>query len=284
LSNYITALGFGAADDSLYRKYWPGVHIIGKEILWFHAVYWPAMLMSLGEPLPKQIFAHGWWTSEGKKMSKSMGNFIDLAKIRSVMQAYSNDALRYYMVRAASFGADLDWTETDFAKSFDELGKVLGNCLNRILKMAGSYRGGKLPAAGQLEAIDQALMDKANAMAEAVRDAYRRYDLQAAAMLPIDLARQINGHIEATAPFKLAKDPEKADRLSTVLHVETQAMVKALVALIPVLPEKAVEGLRQLNVDISGKTFDELMAASLPVGHQLGEGKPLFPRVEVKAG
>ena len=89
LSNYITALGFGAANDALYRTFWPGVHIIGKEILWFHAVYWPAMLLSLGEPLPKQIFAHGWWTSEGKKMSKSMGNFVDLEKLRHVATTYS---------------------------------------------------------------------------------------------------------------------------------------------------------------------------------------------------
>ncbi len=283
LSNYITALGYGSGDDSLYRKYWPGVHIIGKEILWFHAVYWPAMLMSLGEPLPKQIFAHGWWTSEGKKMSKSMGNFIDMQKLRDVAGTYGQDALRYYMVRAASFGSDLDWTEADFNKSFNELANVLGNCLNRTIKMIGKYREGKVPdSQGALEAIDQALVEKTNKLADEVRKAYLEYDLQAAAMLPIELARQTNGYIDATEPFKLAKDPEKAQRLSTVLNLSAQAIMKALVSLIPVLPSKAVEGLAQLNVSIEGKTFDELMGATLPAGHQLGEGKPLFPKLERK--
>ena len=282
LSNYITALGFGSAKDDLYRKFWPGVHIIGKEILWFHAVYWPAMLMSLGEPLPQQIFAHGWWTSEGKKMSKSMGNFIDLTKIRHMASTYSGDALRYYMIRAASFGADLDWTDNDFHKSFNELANVLGNCLNRTIKMIGKYCDGKIPAAqSQLEGIDQALVEKTAALGQQVREAYLRYDLQGAAMLSIDLARQTNGYIDATEPFKLAKDPAKAERLATVLNLAAQAIARSLVALIPVLPEKAREGLAQLNLDLSGKDYDQLMNSPLPVGHALGEGKPLFPKVDL---
>lgn len=283
LSNYITALGYGSKDQTLYRKYWPGVHIIGKEILWFHCVYWPAMLLSLGEPLPRGIFAHGWWTSEGKKMSKSMGNFVDLERLRAIAKAYSNDALRYYMVRAGSFGSDLDWTESDFIKSFNELANVLGNGLNRTIKMIGKYRDGKIPPVqAALEPIDRALVEKVDALADAVRGAYLRYDLQAAATLPLELARLTNGYIESTEPFKLAKDPAKAQRLSTVLGLAAEAIAKALVALIPVLPEKAIEGLKQLNIDFSGKSFDELMNAKLPAGHQLGDGKPLFPKVEPK--
>ncbi len=189
------------------------------------------------------------------------------------------------MVRAAGFGSDLDWTESDFNKSFGELSKVLGNCLNRILKMVGNYCGGKVPAAeGTVEPMDQALIDRTRQLADQVRAAYARYDLQAAVMLPIDLARQTNGHIDSTEPFKLAKDPLKAQRLNTVLHVQAQAIARALVALIPVLSEKAIEGLRQLNVDVTGRSFDELMSTNLPVGHQLGEGKPLFPRVEPQKG
>src|SRR5215212_6653723 len=108
LSNYITALGYGGDDDSRFRKYWPAdVHLIGKEILWFHTVYWPAILFSLGLDLPRQVFAHGWWTAEGRKMGKSTGNFIDLEKLRVISTTYSEDALRYYMLRAAPFGADL---------------------------------------------------------------------------------------------------------------------------------------------------------------------------------
>lgn len=281
LSNYITALGFGSENDALYRKYWPGIHIIGKEILWFHAVYWPAMLMSLGEPLPAQIFAHGWWTSEGKKMSKSMGNFVDIDRLRTVSTTYSQDALRYYLVRASSFGADLDWTENDFNKCFNELANVLGNCLNRTIKMIGKYHGGRVPEAqASLEPIDLDLVEKASSLGEQIRQAYAAYDLQAAAMLPIELARQTNGFIDATEPFKLAKDPAKAQRLATVLNLAAQAISKSMVALIPVLPEKALEGLAQLNISVEGKTFDQLMSTPLRVGHQLGEGKPLFPKVE----
>src|SRR5690606_34171198 len=115
--------------------YWPAdIHLIGKEIMWFHTVYWPAMLFALGEPLPKQVFAHGWWTAEGRKMSKSLGNFIDLPKLRSVIDTYSLDALRYYLLSAAPFGNDLNWTEADFSKAFNDLANVVGNCLNRVIK------------------------------------------------------------------------------------------------------------------------------------------------------
>ena len=121
------------ADDSRFKKFWPAnVHLIGKEILWFHTVYWPAVLMGLGVELPRQVFAHGWWTAEGRKMSKTVGNFIDLERLRKVIATYGLDALRYYLLRAAPFGSDLDWSDADFNKSFNELANVLGNCLNRI--------------------------------------------------------------------------------------------------------------------------------------------------------
>jgi methionyl-tRNA synthetase len=148
--------------------------------------------------------------------------------------------------------------------------------------MIGKYREGRVPEAqAALEPIDLALVEKANALAASVRDAYLRYDLQAAATLPIELARQTNGYIDVTEPFKLAKNPDKAQRLSTVLNLAAQAITKALAALVPILPAKAVEGLGQLNVDVTGKTFDHLMGTALPIGHALGEGKPLFPKVEI---
>jgi methionyl-tRNA synthetase len=283
LSNYITALGYATANDSLYRKYWPAdVHLIGKEIMWFHTVYWPAILLSLGEPLPKGVYAHGWWTADGRKMSKTMGNFIDLDKLRAVRDAYSLDALRYYLLRAAPFGSDLDWSTTDFNVAFKELADVIGNGLNRILKMVGKYRGGVLPALGAEESIDDNLRTDTNGLPAMMADAYSRLELQQCAMLPINLARTTNGYIEATAPFSLAKDPAKATRLDTVLNLSAQSIYRALVALLPILPEKAAEGLNQLGVDISGKTFDQLIQATLPAGQKLGEGKPLFPKVESK--
>ncbi|HEY8668034.1 MAG TPA: methionine--tRNA ligase, partial [Tepidisphaeraceae bacterium] len=279
LSNYITALGYGQADDSKYRKYWPGVHVIGKEILWFHTVYWPAMLFALGEPLPKQVYAHGWWTAEGRKMSKTLGNFIGLPKLRSVIAASGLDALRYYLLRAAPFGSDLDWSDGDFNKSFNELANVLGNCLNRTLKMINKYRDGVVPAAGaELDEIDRNLIARTREIGAKLADAYDRLALQECAMLPVELARATNGYIDATAPFSLAKDPAKAGRLDTVLNLSAQAISRALLALLPILPEKAAAGLAQLNV-AADRPLGELLAHQIPAGHRVSEGQPLFPKV-----
>lgn len=282
LSNYITALGYGTSDDALFRKYWPAnLHLIGKEILWFHAVYWPAMLMSLGLEIPRRIFAHGWWTAEGRKMSKTMGNFIGLDKIRSLAATYGYDALRYYLLRAAPFGSDLDWTDADFNKSYNELANVLGNCLNRVLNMTSRYRQGAVPrTTATSESIDQNLIDQTRKLPQALADAYGRFELQHCALLPIELARTTNGYIDATAPFKLAKDPGQKDRLDTILNLSAQAIHAALAALLPILPDKARQGLAQLNVDLQGRTLTEVFSRGLPAGHQLGQAQPLFPKLE----
>jgi methionyl-tRNA synthetase len=283
LTNYITALGYASDDDQLFRKFWPAdVHLIGKEILWFHTVYWPAMLMSLNLPLPKTVFAHGWWTSGGRKMSKSMGNFIDLAKLRQIIATYSLDALRYHMLRAAPFGADLDWTDDDFLKSFNELKNVVGNCLNRIIKMVERYRGGVLPAAGDLQKIDNDLLAHARRLPGELAAAYERLELQQCALLPVELARAANGYIDATEPFKLAKDPANSGRLDTVLSVATTAIHHTLIGLLPILPRKAVEGLSQLAVQTAGKTLDQLYTSPPSTGAKVGPGQPLFPNVVVE--
>jgi methionyl-tRNA synthetase len=283
LSNYITALGYGSDDDSKFRKYWPAdVHLIGKEIMWFHTVYWPAILFALDLPLPKKVYAHGWWTAEGRKMGKSTGNFIDLEKLRTITSTYSEDALRYYMLRAAPFGNDLDFVQADFDKSFTELANVVGNCLNRTIKMIGQYRDGVLPAVGDVDAVDEPLVAQTESLGGALADAYDRIALQDCAQLPVELARATNGYIDATAPFKLRKEQDKAKRLDTVLNRSAQAMKNALVGLLPVLPEKAAAGLRQLGIEPAGRTLGELLATPLPAGHKVGEGVPLFPRVEAK--
>ncbi|HXE52039.1 MAG TPA: methionine--tRNA ligase [Tepidisphaeraceae bacterium] len=281
LSNYITALGYGSSDPLRFQKYWPAnLHLIGKEILWFHAVYWPAMLMSLEVPLPKRIFAHGWWTSEGRKMSKILGNFVGLDKLRSLAATHGGfDAVRYYLLRAAPFGSDLDWTDSDFAKSFNELANVVGNCLNRTIKMIGRYRNGAIPAVGERESIDDSLIARTEEFERHLTDAYAKLELQQCALLPVELARATNGYIDATAPFTLAKDTSKASRLDTVLNLSAQAISRALVGLLPILPEKAAEGLRQLNVDMTGKNLADLLKP-LALSHQLGEGQPLFPKVD----
>ena len=281
LSNYITALGYSSDDPAVFDKYWPAdLHLIGKEILWFHSVYWPAMLMSLNLPLPVRIFAHGWWTADGRKMGKSLGNFIGLEKLRALGAAYGYDALRYYLLRAAPFGSDLDWTDADFNKSFNELANVVGNCLNRTIKMIGSYRGGVVPAVAERDAIDDSLIARMDGLGRQIAEAYDKLELQQCALLPVELARATNGYIDATAPFSLKKDPTKTARLDTVLHLSVQAIARTLAGLLPVLPDKAAQGLRQLNIQVEGKTLADLFHP-LVSGHHIGEGKPLFPKVDI---
>ena len=283
LTNYISALGYGSGDDGRFERYWPAdVHVVGKDIQWFHAVYWPAVLMSLGLPLPRVVFAHGMWLSEGRKMGKSLGNFVDLGVLRGKIATYGEDALRYYLLRAAPFGADLDWSDREFAAAYDDLSKKLGNCLNRTTNMTGRYRGDVVPAAGELDDLDRSVLDQADALPAKLADAYGRLALQECATLPIEVVRAVDGYIEATAPFKLAKDPARAGRLDTVLHVIARGMHAALVGLLPVLPERAAAGLKQLGTDPAGRTLADLYAAAPAAGHRLGEGSALFPRVEPK--
>jgi methionyl-tRNA synthetase len=281
LTNYITALGYGQNDDSRFQKFWPAnVHLIGKEIMWFHTVYWPAMLMGLGLPLPKTVFAHGWWTSNGEKMSKTMGNFVGLEQIHALSEKYSFDAVRYYMLRAAVFGNDLDWSDREFEAAYDDLSKKLGNCLNRTTNMTARYRENKVPAEAELSDLDRSVIAQIEALPGKLADAYSRIALQECATLPIDLVRTVDGYIEATAPFKLAKDPAQAGKLDTVLNLLVRGMYTALVGLLPMLPEKAAAGLKQLGVDPAGRSLDDLFENVPPAGHRLGEGAALFPRVE----
>ena len=285
LTNYISALGYGSADESRFAQYWPAdVHLIGKEIMWFHTVYWPAMLMGLGLPLPKTIFAHGWWTSEGKKMSKTLGNFIDLERIRAKIATYGEDSLRYYLLRAAPFGSDLNWSDADFTKTYVELANVVGNLLNRVLKMIGKYRDGKIPPVPQQHHHDYPhLLEQRRGLEREIAGFYQQFELHQAAGWPVELARTANGFIEQTQPFALAKDPSQSGLLDTVLNHAAQHVYCVLVALLPVLPEKARQGLAQLNVTVEGRTMAELLSRPLADGHQLGEGSPLFPKIEPAA-
>lgn len=282
LSNYVTALAMPGKES----PFWPAnLHLIGKEILWFHAVYWPAMLMALGWELPRELFAHGWWTSDGKKMGKSMGNFIDLEKLDGYAATYSQDAVRYYMLRAAPFGNDLDFSEADFVKAFNELADLPGNCLNRVIKMIGNYEGGKVPVVneGELEEIDRALLGQADGLLAKLTEAYSGLELQSAAMLPVELARAVNGYIEATAPFKM-KDAGLARRRAVVLGVAARAMGVVFAGLLPVCPVKGAAGLGQLGIEVGANARIEalLEKARAVGGTMVGAPVGLFPKPMVK--
>jgi methionyl-tRNA synthetase len=238
------------------------------------------MLLSIGMPLPKCVFAHGWWTADGKKMSKSLGNFVDIERLRAAIAKFGLDGLRYYLLRAAPFGSDLDWSDADLAKSHNELSNVLGNCLNRALKMIANSFGSVLPPIeGPLDDLDKQILEKTKALAAEIAGAYERLELQKCAMIPMDLARAVNGYIDATAPFKLAKDPATLHRAKTVLHISAQAIYRVLAALMPILPEKAVEGLAQMNINPQGVAIGDLLNKDLAPGHVLQPPSPLFPRV-----
>ena len=213
-------------------------------------------------------------------MQKLLGNFIDIEKIRSLVATYGEDALRYYLLRAAPFGNDLDFSDADFTKAFNELGNVVGNLLNRTLNMVNKYRDGALPAGAATEDIDHNLVRATQALPGQVRDAYEKLELQAACLLPLELARAANGYIDATRPFSLAKDPAQSSRLDTVLMLAAQATRTALAALLPVLPDKAAAGMRQLGVESAADALARLGSDPLPAGHRVGQGQPLFPRVE----
>lgn len=279
LSNYITAVGY--PEDVEAAKRWPAdLHLIGKEILWFHAVYWPAMLMAVGQALPKKLFAHGWWTSNGKKMSKTMGNFIDLERLNAYAAAYGQDSVRYYLLKAAPFGNDLDFSESEYHAAVNELANVPGNLLNRTLKMVNSYTDGVVPEAGPLEEIDRKLIAEIEAFPARLENAYAELDLQACALLGVELARAANVYIDATAPFKM-KDPSQAQRRGTVLAITARATATAFAGLIPVLPGKAPAGLKQLNIGVEGKTLGDLVAtANSLAGQKVGQGEALFPKVQ----
>jgi methionyl-tRNA synthetase len=255
------------------------VHVIGKDILWFHTVYWPAMLLSLGIDLPRTVAAHGWWIRGGKKAGKSTGGITTLPELREIVSKYGLDALRYHLLRAAPFGSDLEWSQEEFDKSYNELANVVGNCLNRTVKMIGRYRDGALPAMGELEAIDRGLIERGGQCVKELEDAYGRLDLQQCVLLPLELARATNGYIDSTAPFSLAKDPAKSRRLDTVLSLCAEMIHRALVCLLPVLPEKAAAGLCQLGVDPAAKSPAQLLRP-LGQGQKLGEGVPLFPKLD----
>jgi methionyl-tRNA synthetase len=185
------------------------------------------------------------------------------------------DGLRYYLLRAAPFGNDLNWLDSELERSFAELSNVLGNGLNRILRMLHAYRGGMVPRAGELLPVDEALQRKTEALLPTVRNDYEGFDLQQCALAPIELARAVNVYIDETAPYKLARKPEAQGRLNTILNLSVGAIHQALAALIPVLPEKAPAGLLQLGVDASCLSWSGL-SSGLPAGWKVAEGSPLF--------
>ncbi|HVO49907.1 MAG TPA: methionine--tRNA ligase [Thermoanaerobaculia bacterium] len=284
LVNYVTALGFGSSDLSLYERYWPGIHVIGKDILRFHAVYWPAFLMSAGMPVPRQIVGHGWWLRDARKMSKSVGNVV---RPDELVEAFGVDALRWHFVAAMSFGQDANFSDEDFLSGYNaDLANGLGNTLSRAVKMSRDFFGGTTPPSKRVTFV-QAGPLLYSAAEKAVRDwkaAFEGYRLQDAAAAIRGLLGAIDAEITATEPWKIMKAEGPSQRLSHVLYDCLEALRTAACLLAPVAPRTATEVLRRLGVDMRAEDVrdSDLAWGGLPTGAPLPVAPPLFPRADAK--
>lgn len=279
LSNYITALGYnpdGSSDN--YKKYWPAdVHVIGKDILRFHTIYWPIMLMALGEPLPKQVFAHPWLLFGTDKMSKSRGNVIyadDLVKLIGV------DAVRYYLLSEMPYTSDGSITyETVFEIYNSDLANTLGNLVNRTVAMNNKYFNGEVMVPTAKEPVDDELKAAALNAVENVENLLSEYRISDALEAVLSLARRSNKYIDETAPWVLAKDENQKARLGTVLYNLLESIRYIAILISPFMPETAEKIFEQLNSDV--KSYDSLKEfGGLQTGTKVGTATPLFSRLD----
>jgi len=284
LSNYYTALGLpeiGDGCDGQAAKYWPcNVHLIGKDILWFHAVYWPCMLMALDIELPRCVYAHGWWTSNGKKMSKSLGNFISREVIAEICDEYGLDTYRYFLLRAVAFGSDGDFSHEMLLQRYNvELANGLGNLLSRTVNMIGRYFDGKVPQPAGYGEVEQGVLTAAAELADNASATMEACQFNAYLERIVALVTATNRYIEVTEPFKLAKDAAQRERLGTILYTCAEAVRIALLHLKPVMPTAGQRGLSQLGWDSSTGSLGELGRwGVLPAGTATQKGEGLFPR------
>ena len=288
LVNYISFAGYLAEEvgnDNLpkFDKLWPAdAHVIGKDILVpAHAIYWPIMLHALGfndEQIPKLI-VHGWWNVKGAKMSKSLGNVIDPSELADKFTA---DGLRYYLMRDIATGYDADFSDERIMMSYDkELASGLGNLLNRTLSMAHKYRSGVLGAFAHDDEINAGLRQTVTAAPAAYVEKMSSWAIHDGIAEAWKIVTHANGYVDATQPFKLAKDAGSAPRLDSVLRHLAEALLHVSVLLTPVIPEAAHKMRQQLNWQMpEGFTISDLKWGLLQEGHQLGQPVPLFPRLE----
>ena len=298
LFNYITALGLGDGPDSPLRArrqaYWPAsVHIMAKEIAWFHAVIWPAMLMALELPLPGKVYAHSFWIRDGMKMSKSLGNFVDLATMQRYIACYGLDAFRYYLVVDGPLGA----TDANFSSErlhdiyTADLVNTLGNCASRVTAMIGKYYDGATPGetdptTGQRVAVTTITgapaLDwpaRAAVAADTCLSAYEALDLATAARAAVALVTEVDVYIQSTEPFKMAKDDSRRAELGAILYHSMEAVRIAGALLSPVLPTKMQELALALGEDTAQPLGSRVTWGGLPPGRLLPK-LALFPRVD----
>lgn len=282
LTNYITALGYGGDDDSLFKKYWPAdLHMVGKEIVRFHTIIWPALLMALGLELPKEVYGHGWLLIGGDKMSKSKGNVVDPFILSD---RYGVDAVRYFLLREVPFGSDGVYTnEALITRTNADLANDLGNLVSRTTAMITQYFGGKVPAPTKAEEIDGELISMSVAALGKVRENVENLLIPESLSEIFRLIQRANKYIDETMPWALAKDPNQRERLATVLYNLAEVIRASAVLISPFMPDTAQKIYDHLCLGKLPSDFESVKTfGGLPVGGDVVKGEALFPRRDVK--
>ena len=276
LTNYVTAVGYPDVESESFARYWPAdVHMVGKDILRFHAVYWPAFLMSAGLPPPKRVFAHGWWTNEGEKISKSLGNVIDPLQL---VERYGLDPVRYFLMREVPFGNDGDFSHRAMINRLNgDLANDLGNLAQRVLSMINRNCSASVPEPGRLHDDDRGFLDGVHGLIDTVRAEMDVQGMHRALEAIWKVVGDANRYVAAQAPWELRKrDPE---RMNTVLYVAAEALRHLAILLQPVMPGSASKLLDQLNQPEDARDFARLgEGGALQPGLPLPRPEAVFPR------
>lgn len=283
LSNYITALGY-PEETERFKKFWPAdLHLVGKEIVRFHTIIWPIILMALDLPLPKQVYGHGWLVLDGGKMSKSKGNVVDPLVL---IDKYGLDAIRYYLLREIPFGSDGSYTEDALILRINtDLANDLGNLLHRTLAMLDKFNQGVIPSPGTYQELDRELINQAQESVNELKRAMKSLEVSAGLIAIFKLVSRANKYIDEVAPWALAKQPGRRERLNTVLYTMAETLRLVATLLVPFLVETPDKIWNQLGLDGSPAALDYRDAVKwgwLKPNTVTRKGSPIFPRIELE--
>ncbi len=280
LANYVTALGFGGPDDAKYRRYWADpdaerVHVVGKDILRFHAVYWPAFLLSAGMPLPSRLYVHGWWLRDERKMSKTTGNVV---RPDALVERFGADSLRYFLLREMVFGSDANFSDEAFLERYNaDLANGLGNAISRVARLCRNSFSGTPPSASDGGAIRASAEEAMRVFAES----FERFEFSRGLEAVSSLLKTLDGYLAANQPWKIARVEGPTPRLAEMLYTSAEGVRLAAAALAPVLPDASPKALAALGAEPPAGPED-LRWGRLPAGKPLPDAPPLFPRIDAK--